>query len=102
MKNLVLSAALAAAAMMIVTPAFAQGTKAQKDCAGQPSASARGGAKAPEKIEGQVTSVDKKNGTLTVQAPDGTTHQFKGSKDTVNDYKAGDKIELSLRAEPNC
>jgi hypothetical protein len=98
MKNLVLSAALAAAALMIVSPAFAQSKKA--DCANQPSASARGGAKAPEKIEGQVTSVDQKSGQITVKAPDGTTHQFKGSKDTLKDYKAGDRIELTLRAEP--
>jgi hypothetical protein len=105
MKNLVLSAALAAAAMLIVTPAFAQGTKAPNDCANQPSASAKGSAargatKAPQKIEGQVTSVDKKTGTMTVKGPDGTTHEFKGSKDTVKDYKPGDQIELTLRAEP--
>ena len=99
MKNLVLSAALAAAAMLIVTPAFAQAPK--KDCGNQPSASAGARTtKAPEKIEGQVTAVDKKNGTLTVKRPDGTTHEFKGSKETVKDYKPGDQIELTLRAEP--
>jgi len=99
MKNLVLSAALAAAAILIVTPAFAQ---AKKDCANQPSASpgSAARAKAPEKIEGQVTAVDKKNGTLTVKRPDGTTHEFKGSADTLKDYKPGDQIELTLRAEP--
>jgi hypothetical protein len=105
MKTLTVMAALAAAAMLIVGPAFAQGTKAQNDCANQPSAAAkgsaeRGKAKAPEKIEGQVTKVDKKNGTLTVKRPDGTTHEFRRSADTVKDYKPGDQIELTLRAEP--
>ena len=100
MKTVTLLAALAAAAMLIIGPAFAQGTKAQ--C--QPSASAGAGTaratKAPEKIEGEVTKVDKKNGTLTVKRPDGTTHEFKGSAETVGDYKKGDKIELTLRSEP--
>jgi Cu/Ag efflux protein CusF len=101
MKTLTLLAALAAAAMLIVTPAFAQGTKAQ--C--QPSASAATGAtapkaKAPEKIEGQVTNVDQKNGKITVKAPDGTTHEFNGSAETLREYKKGDHIEMTLRSEP--
>jgi hypothetical protein len=105
MKTLTLLAALAAAAMLIVGPAFAQGTKAQNDCANQPSAAAKGSAerartKAPEKIEGEVTKVDPQRGTLTVKRPDGTTHEFRGSADTVKDYKPGDRIELTLRAEP--
>jgi Cu/Ag efflux protein CusF len=104
MKTLTISAALVAAAMLIATPAFPQGTKAQKDC--QPSAAAKGSAerapkaKAPEKIEGQVTKVDPKSGTLTVKHPDGSMHEFKGSTETVRDYKPGDQIELTLRAEP--
>ena len=100
MKTLTLLAALAAAAMLIVTPAFAQGTK--PEC--QPSASAKGSAapkaKAPEKIEGQVTSVDQKNGKITVKAPDGTTHEFNGSAETLREYKKGDHIEMTLRSEP--
>lgn len=103
MKALTLTAALVAAAMLIVTPVFAQGTKAQ--C--QPSASAgasAGGAgkasKAPQKIEGQVTNIDQKNGTVTVKGPDGASHEFKGSTETLRDYKKGDRIELTLRSEP--
>jgi hypothetical protein len=97
MKTLTLLAALVAAFMLIIGPAFAQGTKA--DC--QPSASPKSSAtKAPAKIEGEVTKVDKKNGTLTVKAPDGSTQEFRGSTDTVKDYKKGDKIELTLRSEP--
>jgi hypothetical protein len=101
MKTLMLAAALVAALMLIVTPVFAQGTKAP--C--QPSASAGAGAsqakaKAPEKIQGQVTKVDQKSGMLTVKAPDGSTHEFKGDAETLRDYKKGDRIELTLRAEP--
>lgn len=104
MKTLTLLSALVAAAMLIVGPAFAQGAKAQSNC--QPSASAKGSAegaskpKAPEKIEGQVTKVDPQTGMLTVKRPDGTTHEFRGSAETVKEYKPGDQIELTLRAEP--
>jgi hypothetical protein len=103
MKTLTLLAALVTAVMLIIGPAFAQGTKAQTDC--QPSASAKGSAdrakaKAPEKIEGEVTQVDPKNGMLTVKRPDGSTQEFRGSEETVREYKRGDKIELTLRAEP--
>jgi hypothetical protein len=104
MKNLMLSAAIVAAAMLISTPVLGQGTKAQKECVPQPSASAKGSAepsrpKAPEKIEGQVTKVDPQSGMLTVKRPDGTTHEFRGSAETVKEYKVGDTIELTLRAE---
>lgn len=101
MKTLTLLAALVAAAMLIFGPAFAQDTKPQ--C--QPSASAGGSgsakaSKAPEKIEGQVEKIDRKGGTMTVKRPDGTTHEFKGSPETVRDYKKGDRVELTLRSEP--
>ena len=101
MKTLTLLAAFVAAAMLIVGPALAQGTKPQ--C--QPSAAAGGSgsakvSKAPEKIEGEVTKVDPKNGTMTVKRPDGTAHEFKGSAETVRDYKKGDQVQLTLRSEP--
>ncbi|HXU90956.1 MAG TPA: hypothetical protein VFQ62_19095 [Methylomirabilota bacterium] len=102
MKTLTLAAALVAAAMLIVTPVFAQGTK--PNC--QPSASAgtssAGGAKAkaPEKIEGRVEKVDPNSGMITVKGSNGSTHEFKGSAETLRDYKKGDKIELTLRSEP--
>jgi hypothetical protein len=100
MRALVLPAAFVAAVMLVSTPVLAQGMR-PKECPPQPSASATGRTqKAPEKIEGQVTQVDPKTGTLTVQRPDGTTHQFRGSKETVDEYKVGDKIELTLREDP--
>ena len=101
MKTLMLPAAVAVA-MFVTAPAFAQAPR--QNCAPQPSASAgstsQARPKAPEKIEGEVTKVDRKTGTLTVKAPDGSTHEFRGSEETVKDYKRGDKIELTLRQEP--
>ena len=100
MKTLTLAAALIAAAMLIVTPAFAQNTKPQCQPSASPGAGGGKASKAPQKIEGEVTKVDQKSGMLTVKAPDGSTHEFKGSAETVRDYKKGDKIELTLRSEP--
>lgn len=98
MRTLTLGAALAAAAMLIVSPVFAQ---TPQDCSNQPSASpGASGRKAPAKLEGQVTKIDHERGTLTVQTKDGTVQEFRGSKETVKDYKLGDQIELTLRSEP--
>jgi hypothetical protein len=102
MKTLTITAALAAAALLIGGPALAQ-DKPKANC--QPSASVRGdasGAKtsAPEKIDGQVVSVDRKKGTMTVRNKDGSTHEFKGDAQTLRDYKAGDHVELTLRSQP--
>jgi hypothetical protein len=101
MKTFTLTAAVVAAALLAGGPALAQNKKA--NC--QPSASARGDAagpkaKAPEKIDGQVVKVDHANGMITVRNKDGTMHEFKGDAETLKEYKAGDSIELTLRAEP--
>ena len=100
MKTLTLLAALAAAAMLIVGPALAQDSKAPCQPSASPGSGTPRAAKAPAKIEGEVTKVDKKSGMLTVKRPDGSTHEFKGSAETLQDYKKGDKIELTLRSEP--
>ena len=100
MKTLTLLAALLAAVMMIVGPAFAQDTKAQCQPSASPGTSAGKVGKAPQKIEGEVTKVDQKSGMLTVKGPNGNTHEFKGSAETLREYKKGDKIELTLRSEP--
>ena len=102
MKTFTLTAALVAAALLAGGPALAQ-DKSKAPC--QPSASARGDAtgtkaKAPEKIDGQVVEVDKKKGMMTVRNKDGSMHEFKGDAETLKDYKKGDNIELTLRAEP--
>ena len=54
---------------------------------------------APEKIEGTVTSIDAKNGMVTLRGNDGQTHSFKGDAATLNDLKVGDKVTLNKRAE---
>ena len=100
MKTFTLTAAILAAALIASGPALAQ-TKAP--C--QPAASPRGDAAgpkraAPEKIEGQVVAVNPTSGMITVRGKDGTTHEFKGDADTLKQYKAGDNIEMTLRAQP--
>jgi hypothetical protein len=108
MKTLTVGTALVAAALLAAAPALAQAPKAQDPKANcQPSASPRGGVdgprmKAPEKIEGQVTAVDPATGVISVRGKDGSTHEFKGNAETLKEYKAGDTIELTLRAEPPC
>jgi hypothetical protein len=59
-------------------------------------------AKAPEKIEGQVVKVDMERGKITVRGTDGTTHEFDASKETLQDYKVGDRIQAKLRSAPKC
>ncbi len=56
----------------------------------------------PEKIEGQVVKVDVEHGKITLRGTDGTTHEFEASKETLEDYKVGDRIQAKLRSAPNC
>ncbi len=56
----------------------------------------------PEKVEGQVVKIDPDQGKLTLRTADGTTHEFQGSKETLQDYKVGDQIKAKLRATPDC
>ncbi|MCZ7625498.1 MAG: hypothetical protein FIA90_09440 [candidate division NC10 bacterium] len=55
-----------------------------------------------EKVEGQVVKVDLEQGRLTVRETDGTTHEFQASRETLQDYKAGDHIKAKLRPAQNC
>jgi Cu/Ag efflux protein CusF len=74
-----------------VTPLAAQ-TRSESPAA-SPSAAA------PEKIEGTVTEIDQKSGTVTLRGEDGKTFQFRGDADTLRDLKVGQKIELTRRME---
>jgi hypothetical protein len=102
MKIFTLTAAVVAVALIAGGPALAQSNKANPNC--QPSASARGNAPAkppaPEKINGKVEKVDPASGMITVRNTDGTMHEFKGDAETLREYKPGDNIELTLRAQP--
>jgi hypothetical protein len=85
-------------AMLVVlalasAPAFAQ-KPASVNCGAQ--------GQAPQLVEGQVVKVDAASGTVTVKGKDGTTHEFKASKETLADMKAGDQIEARLRPAQNC
>jgi hypothetical protein len=59
-------------------------------------------AKTPAKVEGQVVKVDSRQNTVTVRDADGTTHEFQASKETIKDFKVGDRIEANLRSVPSC
>jgi hypothetical protein len=68
----------------------------------KPGCDAQGRPMAPERMEGQVVSMNGAQGTLTVRAPDGTTQEFQASKETLQDLKVGDRIEAKLRQAPKC
>ena len=58
--------------------------------------------KAPEKVEGQIVSVDQNAGKMTIRDKTGATHEFQASKETLAEMKLGDTIEAKLRKAPNC
>lgn len=57
---------------------------------------------APQKVEGQVVKVDLAQNKVTVREADGTVHEFQASRETLQDLKAGDRIEANLREAPKC
>jgi hypothetical protein len=59
-------------------------------------------AKTPAKVEGQVVKVDSSQNKVTVRGTDGTTHEFQASKETIKEFKVGDRIEANLRSAPSC
>lgn len=59
-------------------------------------------AKTPEKLEGQVVAIDLNQGKVTMRGSDGATHEFQASKETLQGYKVGDRIEAKLRSAPEC
>jgi hypothetical protein len=98
-KRIVVATLVAAlASWSTVTVAQTKST----DCP-QPSASpgAAGAAKAPARIEGQVTNIDRKSNMVTMRLSDGSTQQFRGNDETIADLKVGDRIEAKKRT-PDC
>jgi len=59
-------------------------------------------ANTPQKLEGQVVAIDMTKGTVTMRGSDGATHEFQASKETLQGYKVGDRIEAKLRSAPEC
>ena len=68
----------------------------------KPACDPQGKVKTPETVEGQVVAVNQAQGKVTVRQSDGTTHEFQASKETLQDLKAGDRIEAKLREAPKC
>ncbi|MGB2833034.1 MAG: hypothetical protein WBC07_08760 [Methylotenera sp.] len=53
----------------------------------------------PAQLEGKVVNVDTTNEKITVRDTNGTIHEFQASKETLEEYKAGDTIKAKLRCE---
>jgi hypothetical protein len=49
-----------------------------------------------------VVSIDADKGKLTLRAADGSTHEFEASKETLQDYKVGDRVAAKLRLTKEC
>ena len=56
----------------------------------------------PQKVEGKVVRVDQAAGKVAVTEASGETHEFRASRETLQDLKVGDTIEARLRVVPNC
>jgi hypothetical protein len=61
-----------------------------------------GTAQTPERVEGQITSVDQNTGKVTIRDSKGSTHEFRANRETVQDMKPGDRVEAKLREAPKC
>ena len=85
------------AALFVCAPAQAQ--QAQTP---QAQANCEAHRHAKQVVDGEVVKVDGTTNTITIKASDGTTHEFKASKETLADLKAGDHIEAKLRPAQNC
>jgi hypothetical protein len=91
---LLLSGGFASAMLLTAGLAFGQATppKSATECK-------KG---APEKVEGQVVSVNPQAGTMMVRDKKGQTHEFQMSRDMAKDMKPGDQVEAKLSAGQKC
>jgi hypothetical protein len=100
MKLHIAMAALVAAGALGWDTAAAQSRKAD-DCV-YPSAAARQrAAAAPERVQGEVVSIDRAAGMVTMRLEDGQMQQFHASQETLDDLKVGARIEARKR-DPKC
>jgi len=56
----------------------------------------------PEKVEGQVVSVDHTANKVTIREASGKNYEFHADKATLQNLKIGDRLEAKLRAAPAC
>ena len=99
MTTMKIAAALTLAAFLAAPAAWADDDKVKKSDRSQGAASP--GSKAPERWSGEVISVNPDEGTMSVRMSDGTTQAFRGDKDTLKDYRPGDRISGKLRERPS-
>ena len=57
-------------------------------------------ASVPATIDGYIVKIDQAQGKMTVRASDGIMHEFQASKETLQDYKPGERIMAKLRQSP--
>lgn len=91
---------LSAAAIVITGAVMWSGTALGQAGAKQGCDAMKAGA--PQKVEGQVVSVNANQNKVTVRTADGKTHDFQASQETIKDFKVGDRIEANLRGATNC
>jgi hypothetical protein len=53
-------------------------------------------------VEGRIVKVDTAQGKLTLQQPNGQTVEFQASKETLQDKKVGDRLEITKRLPEGC
>jgi len=56
----------------------------------------------PHKIEGRITKIDTAQSKLTLQQPNGQTIEFQAPKETLQDKKVGDRLEIAKRLPEGC
>ena len=88
----------AVAAAFLVAVAWAPAAFGQS----KPGCDAQGRVATPQKVEGQVVAVDMAKNKISVREADGKVHEFQASKETLQDFKVGDRIEANLREAPKC
>lgn len=64
---------------------------------GKPACDQQARVMTPQKVEGQVVKVDPAQNKLSVREADGTMHEFKASRETLQEFKVGDRIEAKRR-----
>jgi hypothetical protein len=69
---------------------------------GKPACTPQGKVQTAQKVVGQVVKVDAGLDKLTVKEDNGTVHEFQVSKEVLRDFKAGDRIDATLREAPKC
>ena len=60
----------------------------------------------PEKVEGQIVKIELKEGQtegkMTMRGSDGKNYEFNASRETLQDKKVGDRLEITKRLPANC